>query len=103
MHTTIPWLERLMSTARWRGFTDWLAAGFLGPIPDADRPPQQWLRLPSAIVRRMAQMADSWLLTVLKERQQRGLGWNEASDGPQLAADLAARVRQQMTQASTVA
>ena len=48
-------------------------------------------------------MADSWLLTVLKERQQRGLGWNEASDGPQLAADLAAWVRQQMTQASTVA
>ncbi|SRR5579883_113946 len=92
MHTTIPWLERLMPTARWRGFTDWLAAGFLGPIPDADRPPQQWLRLPSAIVRQMAQMADSWLLTVLKERQQRGLGWNEAIDGPLLATDLAARL-----------
>jgi hypothetical protein len=87
-----PWVEHLKSTYRWQSFTDWLKAGFLGPIPEPTLPPQQWLRLPTRAVRQMTQAADRWLHLVLKERQQRGLGWNEEVDRPLLAADLAARL-----------
>ncbi len=89
---TDSWLDLRKSTYRWEDFCNWLDAGFLGPIPPYDPLTQAWLRLPLAPVRQMAQNATTWLLTVLAERQQRGLTWQEASDGPPLAAHLAARL-----------
>ncbi len=88
---TDSWLDLRKSTYRWEDFVNWLDAGFLGPIPSL-LPGQPALRLPLAPLRRMAQDAHTWLLTVLAERQQRGLTWQEASDGPLLAGHLAARL-----------
>ncbi|GEM_PF-842025 len=85
-------VEQRLSIPRWQGFTSWLTAGFLGPIPDPTLPPQQWLRLPSHAICMMAQAADEWVQVVLRERQQRGLAWNEERDAPLFAADLTARL-----------
>ncbi len=89
---TDSWLDLRKSTYRWEDFVNWLDAGFLGPIPPYDPLTQAWLRLPPHRVRQMARDAHTWLLTVLAERQQRGLTWQEASDGPLLAGHLAARL-----------
>ncbi len=86
-----PWLECRKSTYRWEDFLNWLDAGFLGPIPSL-LPGQPALRLPSSLVYQMAQTANTWLLTVLAERQQRGLGWKEEIDGPPTAAHLTIRL-----------
>ena len=79
-------IERLKSTYRWLGFLAWLTVGHLGPLPIPNLPPQQWPRLPLGRIRQAAEVMHPWLLTVLKERQQRGLGWREATDAPVLAA-----------------
>ena len=84
-------IERLKSTYRWLGFIAWLGVGRIGPLPMPNLPPQQWPRLPLGRVRQAAEVVGPWLLTVLKERQQRGLGWNEEQDAPVLAADLRAQ------------
>jgi hypothetical protein len=86
---TDSWLDLRKSTYRWEDFCNWLDAGFLGPIPPDDPLTQAWLRLPVNRVRRLAQGAHLWVETVLAERQQRGLSWQEASDGPRLAGQLA--------------
>ena len=83
-------IERLKSTYRWLGFLAWLTVGHLGLLPVPNLPPQQWPHLPLGRIRQAAEVVGPWLLTVLKERQQRGLGWREATDAPVLAADLAA-------------
>jgi hypothetical protein len=88
---TDPWFTLRTSTYRWEDFVNWLEAGFLGPIPSL-LPGQPALRLPLAPVRQMAQDATPWVLRVLAERQQRGLTWQEASDGPLMATHLAARL-----------
>jgi hypothetical protein len=85
------WLDLRKSTYRWEDFLNWLNAGFLGPIPSL-LPGQPALRLPSSLVSQMAQTANAWLLTVLAERQQQRLTWNEATDGPLMAAHLATRL-----------
>ena len=88
---TDPWFTLRTSTYRWEDFLNWLNAGFLGPIPSL-LPGQPALRLPLAPVRQMAQDATPWLLRVLAERQQRGLTWQEETDGPLMATHLAARL-----------
>jgi hypothetical protein len=88
---TDPWFTLRTSTYRWEDFLNWLQAGFLGPIPSL-LPGQPALRLPLAPVCQMAQDANAWLLRVLAERQQRGLTWNDVTDGPLLAGQLAARL-----------
>jgi hypothetical protein len=85
---TYPWLTLRTSTYRWEGCVNWLQAGLLGPVPAPPLPEPRWLRLPLAPVRRMAQDANAWLLRVLAERQQRGLTWHEATDGPLLVGQV---------------
>jgi hypothetical protein len=87
---TYPWLGLRKSTYRWEDFVNWLNAGFLGPIPTPHLSEPRWQRLPSALVCQMARDANTWLLTVLAERQQRGLTWNEATDGPLLVGQVQA-------------
>src|SRR5579885_2945593 len=86
-----PWLEGRKATYRWHDFLAWLQAGFLGPIP-ARLPGQPPLWLSSALISRLAQSADAWLLEVLAERQQRKLTWQEERDGPHMAAYLTTRL-----------
>jgi hypothetical protein len=85
------WLERRKSTCRWQDFIVWLSLDITRWFPQPDQPRRQWACLPLERVRPMAASADRWLLTVLKERQERGLGWNEAIHAPLLVADLAVR------------
>ena len=82
------WIEQRKARYRWLGFVDCLNAGIveLLRVPDW---PRSWL--PLASVQRMARVVGPWLLAVLDERQQRGLGWNAATGRRLLTADLAAR------------
>ena len=86
-----PWLESRKATYRWEDFLNWLDAGFLGPMPGFV-PGQPTLSLSSSLIAQVAQTATAWLLTVLAERQQRRLVWEEGRAAGQRTALLAVRL-----------